>query len=526
MKKTIDFLLRPFAGNFLLFLTLWLLASSADGYYWCRHGYLDIALYRSMYGFIQCYIIVLLMGFLKNRAFSVARVVFVFLGFVNMIGDTCIHAILHEDFSDISIPLITGTNAAETSEFFPTYINARIVGFILVVSLLVLLCIFFRRKIKVAGWVRYAMAAVLVASVLTVSIKKSKDWDGTYIDKARLFIMHESIRDLSGKELPDPEIEFSDNDNPANIVLVIGESLSKRHCSLYGYGKPTTPRLDSLFAAGEIIRFNNVEAAYVSTVEAFKSMMTTFHHDYSGKWYEYPNLLTVMHKAGYNTEWISNQSNSNMGENVVAAIGNLADRTIWAGSATGLSVATSFDDCLLPHIDRVLEESSDSSIFMVAHLMGQHENFVNRFPESFARFSKDDYGDHPVKHRKNLSNYDNAVAFGDSVVTEIMERFRDRDAIVLFFPDHSIDIYDSDPTYCGHARDTDPVSRAAGREIPFVAYTSPLFREKHPDTVTALEAGVDKKFNMADLIFTVMDIAGVRFKGEGPDAYNSLLRQD
>lgn len=524
MKKITDFLLKPFADNLMLFLALWLLASSADGYYWCRHGYLDIALYRTMYGFIQCYLIVLLMGLLKPGAFRIVRVVFIFLGFVNMIGDTCIHAILHDDFSDLSIPLITGTNAAETSEFFPTYINARIVGFVLAVSLLVLLCVLFRRRVKAGKWLSYSMCAVLLASILTVSIKKSTDWDGTYMDKARLFIMHESIRDLSGKDLPDPQIEYTDNNTPENIVLVIGESLSKRHCSLYGYHKPTTPCMDSLYKAGELIRFDNVEAAYVSTVEAFKSMMTTFHHDYSGKWYDYPNLLAVMHKAGYSTRWVSNQSNANMGENVVAAIGNLADSTIWAGSSKGLSLETSYDGCVLPHISRILSDSRDSSLFLVTHLMGQHENFVNRFPPESARFVQDDYSDHPLKHRKNLCNYDNAVAYGDSVVLAIFREFQDKDALVLFFPDHSIDIYDSDPTYCGHARDTDPVSRAAGREIPFVAYPSPLFRELHPEKVAALKAGVNKKFNMADLIYTVMDIAGVRFENEGADAGNSLLR--
>ncbi|MBN0466987.1 sulfatase-like hydrolase/transferase, partial [Pseudomonas aeruginosa] len=41
----------------------------------------------------------------------------------------------------------------------------------------------------------------------------------------------------------------ANGDTPRTLVLVIGESTSRKHMSLYGYPRETTPQLDALKAA-------------------------------------------------------------------------------------------------------------------------------------------------------------------------------------------------------------------------------------------------------------------------------------
>ena len=49
-----------------------------------------------------------------------------------------------------------------------------------------------------------------------------------------------------------------DEANEGTYILVIGESLSKHHSSLYDYPRETMPKLKKRYEEGEIVRFDNV----------------------------------------------------------------------------------------------------------------------------------------------------------------------------------------------------------------------------------------------------------------------------
>lgn len=57
-----------------------------------------------------------------------------------------------------------------------------------------------------------------------------------------------------------------------NIIIVIGESASRKHHSIYGYYLPTTPFLEK--KKNEIIVFNDVTSTYSTTSESMKMFMT------------------------------------------------------------------------------------------------------------------------------------------------------------------------------------------------------------------------------------------------------------
>ncbi|MBQ2526042.1 MAG: sulfatase-like hydrolase/transferase, partial [Bacteroidales bacterium] len=130
---------------------------------------------------------------------------------------------------------------------------------------------------------------------------------------------------------------------------------------------------------------------------------------------------------------------------------------------------------------------------------------------------------HPENQRKTLCSYDNAVLYGDYVVKTIFDQFKDKEAIVFFFPDHSIDVYESDPTYIGHARNTNTISFEVSSNIPFIVYPTESFKNHFPDMVEKLENAVDKKFNTEDIIYTFMDLANVKFADNDDVKKYSLL---
>jgi hypothetical protein len=51
----------------------------------------------------------------------------------------------------------------------------------------------------------------------------------------------------------------------------------------------------------------------------------------------------------------------------------------------------------------------------------------------------------------------------------------------------------------------------AASKIPFVVYETDLYRRTHADIDDRLRSNISHKFILDDLIYTVMDIAGIGF---------------
>ena len=60
-----------------------------------------------------------------------------------------------------------------------------------------------------------------------------------------------------------------------DVLLVTFDTLRDDHCSLYGYGLPTTPHLDALATEG--VWFETAYAPIATTLPSISSLMTSLH---------------------------------------------------------------------------------------------------------------------------------------------------------------------------------------------------------------------------------------------------------
>lgn len=106
-----------------------------------------------------------------------------------------------------------------------------------------------------------------------------------------------------------PQLLTLSEKKPKNIVMIIGESFSKTHSSLYGYHKNTNPCLKVLQNNGLLYIFNNIQTPALNTVPVFQSLMSTYKPEFkdSINWFECITIQGVLNEAGYYTSWISNQ---------------------------------------------------------------------------------------------------------------------------------------------------------------------------------------------------------------------------
>lgn len=529
MKQLIDFLFRPFRENLETTVVLTILSGAADCFFWTCHAIEDpnvsifFGIYMLMHSFVLAYVIVLLAGLLNGQSLKIIKWCLYVLGFVNLCIDTGVHLIMKCGFIQDFVAIIMGTNVGETREFIGMYLNGTMILFAISVLIIIgLICHLLHIIGNRPKWLAVSgvLAVVLFSSIL--AIRQSHNWDGVFLMKIKTCLSYKPAPDLRPYR---KNYSFIKKDeSPRNIVLIIGESLNKSHMSLFGYDKKTTPILDSKSQNGHLYCYDNVLSSAIGTISSFKCLMTSAtasdQDDIINKIY----LADIIRSAGYNTTWISNQSSSGIHDNVVARFAELSDTTIWCGTKfTGIT-KSDLDGNVLEPLQQISEIDNGYS-FTVVHLMGSHENFSSRFSAEYTRFSPMDYSQYPANQRQTLADYDNSILYNDWVVSSIIDLYQDKEAVIIYCPDHSLDVFDSSADYAGHARSGDSRSVQAGKNIPFIVYTTEEYRRNHPAMVDRMGKSTHNPFETENLMYTIMDVMGVDFTdGEPCVSKYSLFR--
>ena len=524
MIRILDILCIPFKKEFSFFLMLVVLASIADVVAWFLYNEPIFAVYLGLHGYLMCYVVAFGYGIIRNKYFRrIYAIVFLSLGIISCLVDIVCHNTLHIGFTKDLVSVIMGTNPAESFEFINTFFSVEV--FLLFAGALFILGIifYFRRFIGRFGKKHtHICLLVLLVGATAIYLKKSQNWEGVYLYKIKTLLSYSAPRDLK-QYLQNPSIE-KESDGPRNLVLIIGESFSKYHSSLYGYELSTNPKLSKLRDDSLLFVYNNVNSAELGTIVSFQCIMSTYKPEFKQNvnWYECVTLPEILSKTNYKSYWISNQSRNGVYDNVVSKYAELCDTSIWTGQKFAGIVKTDLDELVIEKINE-RELWSDNKNVYIVHLMGSHYTFKSRYPEKYDMFKPKDYEVYKEHQRATLAEYDNSILYNDYVVSEICKSFEDEEVVVIYFPDHGLDVYNSDENYVGHPRTTDSLSVAVGREIPFMIYASPEYQINFPNKMRQIKTTLSKSFRTDDVLYTVMDILGVKFADKDDVNKYSLL---
>ena len=291
-----------------------------------------------------------------------------------------------------------------------------------------------------------------------------------------------------------------------NIVLIIGESYNKYHSQLYGYQKTTSPRQMELAADSSLIAFTDVVAPWNLTSFVFKNVMSLYTVGDKGEWCDYPLFPEVFRKAGYHVTFITNQFQSMAKEKFYDFSGGFFLNNLKLSLLqfdTRNTRLHRFDDGVLKEYDLLKKENTKHNL-IILHLSGSHVDYQARYPQKTHRFFTPDMYQRPELTEKQLqllSDYDNSLRYNDSIVYAITQRFINEDAVVIYMPDHSEEIFDGEPYIYGRLHSTEIDYRLARNEmeIPFWVWGSPQYRENHPYGWKAIQAAKDRPM-MTDIL--------------------------
>ena len=458
--------------------------------------------------------------------------------------------------------LVGETNAQEAREFLSGYLSWDVVktnvGWILLLALIHILWTFLRRLLRkwrermilpkvqpafvtgfkavlgcVIAWLLYDAFSQTWPNKVAIGRLFSYDTIGqvehelTKKDQAKLYVPPYRLafslyanrlasRQIVQLEAASKKIRIdSCSFRVPEIVLVIGESYNKHHSQLYGYDKPTTPRQMAMAADSSLVVFTDVVASWNLTSFVFKHMLSLWAVGEEGEWCDEPLFPEVFRKAGYQVDFLTNQFQPKAKDAVYDFSGGffLNDPDFSKRQFdTRNSRTYRYDETLLKAYDALnqgdrsrdsLETSKIQGRLTILHLMGSHVDYRARYPKQRQYFSPSMYQRPELtdKQCRILSEYDNSLRYNDSILWAVTQRFADKDAVVIYVPDHAEEIFDGKPYIYGrmHGANIDYRLARNEMEIPFWIWGSPRYIERHPYGWKAIQAAKDRPL-MTDVL--------------------------
>ena len=318
-----------------------------------------------------------------------------------------------------------------------------------------------------------------------------------------------------------------------NIVLIIGESYGKLHSQQYGYFMPTTPRQIKREKSGLLVPFNDVVAPWNLTSFVFKNVFSLHVVGQKGDWCDYPLFPSLFRKAGYHVTFITNQFLPKAKQAVYDFSGGFFLNHPELSEAMFDSRNEQlyrFDRGLLDDYDKNQQQHNTDHNLIIFHLLGQHVKYNQRFPSDRRHFKAEDYAkkraDLDGKQRKVLADYDNAILYNDSIVDAIISRFEDKEAIIIYMPDHGEECYEGNRGFIcrNHSAAIDYDLARYEFEIPFWIFCTYKYAAKHPDIFKEIIRAKNRRFMTDALPHMLLYLGGIHTKDYHAE-YNILSPQ-
>lgn len=435
-----------------------------------------------------------------------------------------------QEFSQSAIFIMFDSNMSESSEYISQYFSWSKLGVLVAYSLVALLLWVKVRPVNMPGRIR-AIACLLIAFVSVGysaihEFRKRGDLDmriGKFEQNLQaaapwqLVIGYAQYRqqlvDMGGMfanwaSIPALEhLSDSHANQPATLVLVIGESTNRQRMSLYGYSRQTSPQLEAL--RPELDVFDQVVSPRPYTIEVLQQMLTFADEEHPDLYLTTPSLVSVMKQAGYKTFWVTNQQTMTQRNTMLTTFSKQADEQVYLNNNRDQNSTSQFDEDVIKPFGQILTDQAPRK-FIVVHLLGTHMNYRYRYPKDFAHFQDRSQVPDYLSDRKlrKYNDYDNAVLYNDYVVSSLIGRFKQSNpnGFLMYLSDHGESVYDPiAPTVLGRseAAPTRPMYT-----VPFLIWRSPSWKEGASQD---LSGALHREYTTSHFMHTWADLAGLRF---------------
>lgn len=420
---------------------------------------------------------------------------------------------------DMFLNLVT-TNSSEAMELLDNLIPALVTIVIIYIPALILamVSIIYKRKVSVEFIRRERIRSYLFLVIGFISLGSAYTFDKKYKITSDLYPLNVCYnvvlaveRDAQTRNYAETSKDFTfqakathDKSEREIYVLVVGETSRALNWELYGYERTTNPELTKV---PNLSIFTDVLTLSNTTHKSVPMLMSAISSENFGSIYRQKGIITAFKEAGFKTAFFSNQRYN---DSFIDFFGKEADTWDFIKEDEGVANQNLSDDELLKLVENALAKD-DKKLFIVLHTYGSHFNYRERYPASNAFFMPDSPADAKFKYRDNLVNaYDNSVRYTDDFLARLIGMLNSQSAetAMLYTSDHGEDIFDDSRHLFLHAS---PVPSYYQLHVPYIIWTSDLYREAYPEHIHALESNKQKAVASSCAVFhTMLDLAGIQ----------------
>lgn len=272
------------------------------------------------------------------------------------------------------------------------------------------------------------------------------------------------------------------------IIYIQGESANKKHLSIYGYNKNTTPFLKKLKDNNKLYIFNAIsptnQTRYSIPIFFTDANVTNWKNGFIHSF----SILEDFIFANYSTYWISNQGEIGYHDSYISTIAKESNNPIFLNSykSDGLKI----DEEVVKTVKNI--ELKIKS-FIVLHLMGSHFEYTKRYPQNHVL----------IKNPKTIEEeYDNTIYYTDSIIEKVFHYFskNNEKILLIYISDHGEVV---NPKKQGHGFCYPPYKDEY--EVPFVIYSS--IKNKRIDRI--YKYNQKNTINLENLNYIIKYISGI-----------------
>lgn len=277
------------------------------------------------------------------------------------------------------------------------------------------------------------------------------------------------------------------------VIFIIGESIRADHCSINGYAKPTTPRIEKTEGFTSLRRMHSYGASTHASLEGILSGLTDEQQEPTRS-----SFLSILKKHDWQVGIYTENAFSFFRSKSI--FHELAGK--YADNEEELYAPLSEIAARL-HELRATENGANKILVL--------ENYTGHFPynheDKYHVFTPGHFNDADCtgeeRERRIINDYDNCVYAIDDFLATLAELYREDNAVILFCSDHGEMLGERGKWF--HGTKDDPEARAVASFLWF----SPRYEALHKELVEQLRACENKPLTQGQLYGTILKLCGV-----------------
>lgn len=216
------------------------------------------------------------------------------------------------------------------------------------------------------------------------------------------------------------------------VVFIIGETTRWDHMGMLGYSRDTTPKLSQ---EKNLVAFRGYSCD-TATKLSLRCMFVRQGgvEDNPQRTLKEQNVFSVLKQLGFSSDLYAMQSEMWFYSNTMAD--SIAYRE--QIGAEPRNRGKNVDDMLLINeMQASLDKGTRGKRLIIMHTKGSHFNYTQRYPRNFAKWTPECVSvDDKCSKEELINSFDNSVTYVDNFIDTVIDKVRDRKAIVFYAADH------------------------------------------------------------------------------------------